>query len=127
MGWMTSFNRKKHQRRINKYMREINKNIYNDDLWRGRFEVRQAGTPYFHVYEDRSGADLENVHLVVIDKATGDIYEDWDSGNSWCYFNGSKIWSFVNKAITEYFDVWRKGKDPRKLKDDPAYDFRRKK
>ena len=67
MYWLTSFNRKKHQRRMNRFVRAINKNIANDDLWRGRFVVKQVGTPYFYIYEDKSGAELQNVHLVITD------------------------------------------------------------
>ena len=41
MSWKTSQNRKIHQRAINKSMRELNKNIENDPLWKGRYCVRQ--------------------------------------------------------------------------------------
>ena len=122
-GWMTSFNRKKHQRRINKYVRAMNKNIANDDLWRGRFVTRQVDSPTFYTYEDGSGAELENVHLVITDLATGHEVHDWDSGNGWCHWGGGHIWRFVNYAITECFDVWKNGADPRSLRDDPMYDF----
>lgn len=122
-GWMTSFNRKKHQRRMNKYVRELNKNIANDDLWRGRFVIRQEGNPSFHIYEDKSGAVMPHVHLVITDLKTGERYDQWDSDNGWCHFNGSRIWEFANKAITEIFDVWRKNDDPRDHRNDPMYDF----
>ena len=122
-GWLTSFDRKKHQRRINRYVRAVNKNIANDDLWRGRFVVRQVGSPTFYIYEDKSGAELERVHLVVTDLKTGQKCHDWDSGNGWCHWGGGHLWVFVNKAITEIFDVWTHGNDPRALKDDPMYDF----
>lgn len=121
--WLTSFNRKKHQRRINKYVRLINKNVYNDDLWRGRFVMRQVGTPRFYVYEDRSGADLENVQLVVIDLKTGKTCAWIDGGNSWCAFEGSKIWRFMNDAIVGHFDVWKADDDPRDHMNDPTYNF----
>lgn len=123
-GWMTSFNRKKHQRRMNKYVREINKNIANDDLWRGRFVIRQKDNPGFYIYEDKSGAEMPHVHLVITDLKTGERYDKWDTDNGWCHFNGSRIWEFANKAITEIFSVWRKNDDPRSHRDDPLYDFR---
>lgn len=129
-GWLSSFDRKRHQRRINKYVRAINKNIMNDDLWRGRFVVRQVGSPTFYIYEDKSGAELENVHLVITDLKNGQTYERWDSGNGWCHFGGSRIWEFANHAITEVFDVWHAtnnkyspNTDPRDLKNNPMYDF----
>lgn len=126
-GFLSSFNRKKHQRRMNQMVRAINKNIYNDDLWRGRFVVRQVGSPYFYIYEDKSGASLERVHLVITDLLTGNTYDGWDSVNGWCHWNGSRLWRFANDAITEHFDVWRTGDSPYDHKNDPAYDFRKKK
>ena len=122
-SWMTSFNRKKHQRRMNKYVRELNKNIANDDLWRGRFVIRQEGNPGFYIYEDKSGAEMPHVHLVITDLKTGKRYDNWDSDNGWCHFNSSHIWEFANKAITEIFDVWRVGDDPRDNHNNPLYNF----
>lgn len=129
-GWLSSFDRKKHQRRVNQYVRAINKNISKDDLWRGRFVVRQVGSPIFHIYEDKSGAELYNVHLVITDLKDGRTYDRWGSGNEWCHFGGSRIWEFANYAITEVFDVWHATNnefvpkcDPRDLKNDPNYDF----
>ena len=123
-GWMTSFNRKKHQRRMNKYVREINKNIANDDLWRGRFVIRQKDNPGFYIYDDKSGAVMPHVHLVITDLKTGERYDKWDSDNGWCHFNGAHIWEFANRAITEIFGVWYVQDDPRSHRDDPDYDFR---
>jgi hypothetical protein len=120
---MTSFNRKKHQRRMNKYVRELNKNIANDDLWRGRFVIRQKDNPGFYIYEDHSGAEMPHVHLVITDLKTGERYDKWDTDNGWCHFNGSRIWEFANKAITEIFCVWRLQDDPRSHRNDPMYDF----
>ena len=126
MSWLHSLNRRKHQHRMNQYMRLMNKNLENDDLWRGRFYVRQIGSPEFYVYEDKSGASLF-VHLRCYDRLTGDYVDGWDDVNSWCHFNGSKLWRFVNDAIVEKMNVWRTDDlDPRKIKNDPKYDYRRK-
>lgn len=127
MGWMYSLNRKKQQRNMNKYVRAINKNLENDDLWRGRFYVRQVDSPVFYVYEDKSGASLEHIHLVLTDRVTGQTVDGWDSMNGWCHWSGSCLWRFVNDAIVEKLDVWRNGPDPYKIKNDPKYDYRRKK
>lgn len=40
---MLTLNRKKRQRHFVHYLRQINDNVKNDDLWRGRFEMRQVG------------------------------------------------------------------------------------
>lgn len=125
-GWLSSFNRKKHQRYMNKYVRAINKNIYNDDLWRGRFVVRQVDSPYFYTYEDGSGASLERVHLVITDRLNGRTIDGWDSVNGWCHWNGSKLWQWVNDAIVEGFDVWHEHPNPYDTRGMSLYDFREK-
>ena len=122
-GWLTSFDRKKHQRCVNRYVRALNKNIANDDLWRGRFVIRQVGSPSFVIYPDKSGAELYGVHLVITDLKTGQIYGKYHDGNGWTHFGGACIWEFANYAITEIFDVWRTDDDPRKHRNDPMYDF----
>jgi len=127
MGWMYSFNRKKQQRNMNKYVRAINKNLENDGLWRGRFYVRQVDSPVFYVYEDKSGASLEHIHLVLTDRVTGQTVDGWDNMNGWCHWNGSRLWRFVNDAIVEKLDIWRNGPNPYEIKNDPKYDYRRKK
>ena len=42
MMWLTSMNKKRHQREINRLIRETNKSIEKDELWNGRFCI-QAG------------------------------------------------------------------------------------
>lgn len=39
--WLTSQNKKRHQRAINKLVREMNRNLERDELWCGRFMIRQ--------------------------------------------------------------------------------------
>ena len=123
-GWLSSFNRKKHQRRMNQFVRAINKNIYDDDLWRGRFIVRQVGSPHFYTYEDNSGASLERVHLVITDRLNGRTIDGWDSVNGWCHWNGSRLWRWVNDAIVEGFKVWEEKPNPYDTRGMPLYDFR---
>ena len=67
--WITSLDRKKHQRLINRAFRKINKDIENDDLWKGRFMIKQTGYNYFEIYEDKSGAELF-INYEIIDKKT---------------------------------------------------------
>ena len=49
--------RKKAQRKINKLVRNMNKNIHDDNLWRGRFIFRQTDA-YWEKFEDGSGGIL---------------------------------------------------------------------
>lgn len=101
MSWMHSHNRRKHQRRINRYVRMMNKNLKNDSLWQGRFVVSQVGPTYFEQYEDGSGAELY-VTLQVFDKNTGDYAQKTKSGNEWCWYNGTNLWWFVNNTIIKW-------------------------
>lgn len=97
-------NRQKHQRRLNKYVRELNKNIEQDNLWHGRFVVRQYATQWYR-FEDGSGYELYAT-LLFIDKKNGRIYTDRMTANEWCMWNGSKLWYTMNEFITKYDDVW---------------------
>ena len=105
--WLTSMNKKRHQRAMNKLMRETNKNIENDDLWLGRFVVHQVNSPQWCRYEDGSGADLF-VHLKFIDRCTGRHYICAETVNHWRGFqgNGWRMWKIMNWFIVEYCSVW---------------------
>ena len=55
--WLTSMNKKKHQRAINRAVRSFNKQLEQDNLWLGRFIVLQyEDSPQWRKYEDGSGA-----------------------------------------------------------------------
>lgn len=106
--WLTSMNKKKHQRAINKLVRAMNRNLEQDDLWCGRFVIRQDESPQWRPYEDGSGAELF-VRLRFIDRATGQYYVKWESVNHWrgLRANGYELWKMMNWLITEHWDVWR--------------------
>ena len=99
--------RKTHQRAINRTVRAFNKRLELDDLWLGRFVVRQyEDSPQWRKYEDDSGAEL-SVKLKFIDRATGRYYVGNHTVNEWRSFNGSRIWRIMNWLITEHWDVWQ--------------------
>lgn len=106
--WLTSMDRKVHQRAINKVVRAMNRNLEQDELWRGRFIVRQDGSPQWRRYEDGSGAELW-VRLRFIDRATGRYYVKWETVNHWrgLRANGYEVWYMMNWLITEYWDIWK--------------------
>lgn len=106
--WLTSRNKKRHQRAINKLVRATNRNLEQDDLWCGRFMIRQDESPQWRPYEDGSGAELF-VRLRFIDRATGRYYVKWESVNHWRGFSGigSGIWALMNWLITDHWDVWQ--------------------
>ena len=92
--------RKKAQKKINKSVRVLNKNIKNDSLWRGRFVVRQTDA-YWNRFEDGSGGEL-NVRLEIRDLKTG-LYMGFFVDN---YGTGWKLWENGNKFIAEYSGAW---------------------
>lgn len=105
--WLTSKDRKVHQRAINRAVRACNKQLELDDLWLGRFVVRQyEDSPRWRKYEDGSGAELW-VKLKFIDRATGRYYVGNHTVNEWCSFNGSRIWRIMNWLITKHWHVWQ--------------------
>ena len=105
--WLTSKNKKRHQRAINRLIRSFNKALEQDELWCGRFMVRQVYTPQWHKYDDNSGADYF-VHLKFIDRCTGHYYIAADSVNCWrgLRANGYRLWEKMNWFIVEHLDVW---------------------
>ena len=106
--WLTSMDRKVHQRALNRLVREFNKTLEKDELWCGRFKVRQVGCPQWRRYEDGSGAELW-VKLKFIDCATGRYYVGAHSVNEWSGItaNGYRIWELMNWLITRHWDVWK--------------------
>ena len=107
MRWLTSMNKKRHQREINRLVREANKSIEKDDLWYGRFCIKQVESPQWHVYEDKSGAEYF-VHLKFIDKCTGRYWIQAETVNHWrgSFGNGWRIWDKMNWFIVEHCNVW---------------------
>lgn len=107
MRWLTSMNKKRHQREINRLVREANKSIEKDDLWYGRFCIKQVESPQWHVYEDKSGAEYF-VHLKFIDKCTGRYWIQAETVNYWrgSFGNGWRIWDKMNWFIVEHCSVW---------------------
>lgn len=105
--WLTSMNRKVHQRAINKLIRGINTHIKNDDLWLGRFYIKQIKSSW-KVYEDKSGAELW-VYLRFIDRKTGTTWDDIGTVNSYRF--GNKLYWKMNDFIVKVCDVWR-NEDP---------------
>ena len=98
--------RKKAQRVINKNIRLLNKGIESDDLWRGRFIMRQIDARW-SPFDDGSGGRLFTT-IMMVDKRTGQTKRVWlDNYDSpWNYF------SAINDFIVKDCAVWEKeGRD----------------
>ena len=104
--WLTSKNRKVHQRAMNKLVRAMNKNIENDNLWNGRFVIKQDSAQWY-LYEDGSGAELFVV-LRFIDRCTGRYYIMAETVNHWrgLRANGWRLWEKTNWVIVDHWNVW---------------------
>lgn len=66
---LTSIHRKRHQRAANKTFRQANQIIENDDLWLGRFVVKQDASWFFDPYHEGSPNLFVKYHFY--DKKTG--------------------------------------------------------
>lgn len=92
--------RKKAQKKINKSVRALNQNIANDNLWRGRFVLRQTDANWER-FEDGSGGIL-TAWIEIRDLKTG-LYMGFRLDN---YDRGWRLWENGNKFIAEYSGVW---------------------
>lgn len=104
---ITSLKIKKYIRSANRVAKTINASIAEDELWRGRFVMRQKKFQFYQ-YDDKSG-----LHVTFWYE-----FEDLKTGQKKIYlfnnlemdFNGpflSHIWWAMNSFIVEYCDVWR--------------------
>ena len=106
--WKLTTNRKKIQRHINKEIRDLNRTIERDELWRGRFYCKQIDIAF------RSSEDGTYTYAAIgvefIDRKSGkamhSIFRKEDlMGTAW------RLWEKMNYFITEWCEVWEE--DPR--------------
>ena len=122
-GWTCSHSRKKQQRKMNQLVRTMNKNIENDELWKGRFYCHQVHYAPFYTYEDKSGSVLF-VTLEFVDRKTGKTMLSADDVSSWRHINEYHLWEKMNYFITTWCKVWEENPRPNK---ENAIDYRKKK
>ena len=99
---------KKIQRRVNKIIRELNKDIYNDELWKARFYARQIDRRCV-LSEDKSWLYVD-FYIEFMEKETGRRYQQWFCKED---FLGSafRVWEAMNDFIAVRCRVWEA--DPR--------------
>lgn len=109
---------KNFHKKIVKRLQMMNDGIRKDELWLGRFEVREAQQFYFR-FEDGSGYEAWYT-LEVVDKKTGKTARKvidthfgikCDNKTSLRFF-GHKLWAFVNDFIIEDVKVWEEEPAP---------------
>lgn len=98
-----SLKRKKHQRQVNQFVRELNHAIENDPLWKGRFYARQIQSSFF-IYEDRSGGRLY-FRLRFFDKQKMKYFDIPGWFEDGLFFR-SKISKAMNEYIIHLSGVW---------------------
>ena len=93
-------NRRKHQRKVNKLVRQLNNNIKNDWAWLGRFEMRQVHSDFI-IFSDKSGAYL-SCYFEIIDKLSAQrkLVKIEESP-----FMEYDLWRSMNDFITEALRV----------------------
>lgn len=106
--FMTSVNHRKHQRAINKVFKAINKTIYNDELWLGRFAIVQCHTVFnIYKYED-SECGTMYIFYQFVDKKTGRRSRIYHSNTNEILNYSYTILLKMNDFIVKdcYPDVW---------------------
>lgn len=107
--------RKKYQHKLNKLVKNINKEIEEDSLWQGRFVFHIMET-FFERFEDGSGGMLYAI-IRGYDKNT-QAYKDYIiEYASFFRFAKLDLWKKANKFITEDTDTWTKGNPYQERKD----------
>lgn len=100
---------KKVQRKVNKEIADFNKELVKDNLWRGRFQIRQVGR-YAQRYEDGSGFDI-HFDFAIVDKKSGKYIvvriNQYGVLKSW------RLWNEVNNFIIHDIAVWEECPNPR--------------
>lgn len=112
---------KKLQSKVNKVIRDLNKNIYNDDLWLGRFFAYQVSSKYYH-FEDNSGGEIY-VHIRLVDKKTWQTEDIWlgafTSFIGLISFTSNLFWNmndFIVEITKEEENIYKNRVNYRKVK-----------
>lgn len=100
---------KKVQRKVNKEVADFNKELVKDNLWRGRFQIRQVAR-HAKRYEDGSGFSIY-FDFAIVDKKSGKYIvvrvSEYGILRSW------HLWYEVNNFIINDIDVWNENPNPR--------------
>ena len=104
----STLNKRKMKRRVVRVIKELNRLIYNDDLWQGRFVCRMKRI-VMKAYSDHSGLDTHCL-CEFLDKKTGKNQVCWY--DSFEIFHGKLSW-IMNDFIVKTVDVWNEKPSPR--------------
>lgn len=101
---------KKLQRKVNRDIKTLNRAIEEDDLWLGRFYMRQVDRRVYR-YEDNSGVGMQ-LAFIMVDKQTGknEMYYCF----SWDILKTYRPWYALNDFIVETCKVWEENPTPKR-------------
>lgn len=104
---------KKIQHRANKEIREINKILLEDDLWKGRFYIKQINR-IDRFYSDHSGYSILFIFEIKDLKTnlSKNIYYHMNSGYANIRFSWG-LFEEINEFIVTDCEVWKSEDDPR--------------
>ena len=111
--------RRSYQRKLNKVVKDMNENIANDDLWKGRFVFHIMATE-FEKFSDGSGGLL---HAIIrgYDKAEG-YYKDYIIAYApWLHYSDIDVWRIGNGFITEDSGTYKNGNPFKDKENIPDY------
>ena len=103
---------KKEQRKINHYVRAFNKILQKDELWRGRFYVKQEEVRRYITFEDGSGGEII-ASFSFRDKKTGIMriayFTNYDFHNIPSVFiihsSELQIYEFLRESVQNNMDI----------------------
>lgn len=97
--------RKLEQRKVNRAIHRLNRNLLNDELWRGRFECHQKDADW-QPFTDGSGGVLECL-IEYRDKKTGRCWLSWSQDLIIYMFNEHylKMNDFIVRKSGVYDDI----------------------
>jgi hypothetical protein len=102
-GWLSSTNRKRHQRAINQVVRKVNKLIEEDEKWQGRFYIHQTGAKWM---VDEDGVGYFRVRLEFCDRKTNITHVIWSNVNHLRWINNSALLWEMNDFIVNKVKYW---------------------
>ena len=102
-GWLSSTNRKRHQRAINTAVREVNELMKQDKEWQGRFYIHQTSAKW---KIDEDGCGHLYVKLEFCDRKTGITHSFWGDANRICWINNSTLLWEMNDFVIHKVKYW---------------------
>ena len=97
------------KKNIKESINKLNKNIWDDELWLGRFEIKLDKIRYQR-FEDWSGYTAL-IEVTLLDKRTNLTKKEYVSYSE--IFLGSHLWKFMNDFIVQVVKVWREDPPPK--------------